>query len=108
MTQLNSVRHNVYEHCGEKVKRVQADIAIDVYDYFFLHIFCYIHGSRQNIINFFFQRLFEECLEQGIPAVWDDGDADGQRVVAILNRLNFKEQSIKHERKRRSPEPARP
>lgn len=96
-TKLNSITHNVHEK-AVKVERVQGDIDSFVSDYFFKHVICFTHGSRQAIINFCFQRLFEECQELGIPRVWDEDN--GPKIVEILNRLNFKEQP-KHERTQR-------
>jgi hypothetical protein len=87
-TKLNAINHNVHEKCGEAVERVQGDIDRDVYDYFFRHVICYTHGSRQALINFFFQRFFEECQELGLPRVWDENNHFV--IVEILNRLNFK------------------
>jgi hypothetical protein len=87
-TKLNAITHNVHE-AATKVERVQGDIDSYVYDYFFKHVICWTHGSRQAIINFMFQRLFEECQELGIPRVWDE--ENGPKIVEILNRLNFKE-----------------
>jgi hypothetical protein len=90
-TRLNAINHNIHEACGTRVDRVQADLDSDIYDYFFHHVLCSIHGSRQALINFFFQKLFDECQEQGIPRVWNDEDLMGQKIVDIVNRLNFKD-----------------
>lgn len=78
------------------MERIQADLDKDIYDYFFKHVIAWTHGSRQAIINFTFQRLFEECQELGIPRVWDENN--GAILVEILNRLNFKEQNERTER----------
>jgi hypothetical protein len=88
-TTLQNLKQNVHEHCGVNVNRVQGDIDRNVWNYFFLHVIAYTHGSRQVIINFFFQRLYEQCLIEGIPPVWDEGSAD--KLLEILNRLNFDE-----------------
>lgn len=91
-TRLNAITHNVHEACGTNVERVQGDIDRDIFEYFFHHVICFNHGSRQALINFFFQRLFEECYDElKIPRVWDEDN--GQKLVEILNRLNFKEQN---------------
>lgn len=87
-TKLNSITHNVHEQ-AVRVERVQGDIDSFVYDYFFKHVVCFTHGSRQALINFFFQRLYEECIELDIPRVWDE--ENGPKIVEILNRLNFKD-----------------
>jgi hypothetical protein len=89
LTKLSSITHNVHENCGDNVKRVQGDIASDVYDYFFFHVLAGNHGSRQAMINFFFQRLYEQCVTEGIRPIWEDVDTNGERVVNILNRMNF-------------------
>lgn len=98
MTNLNSITHNVHEACGTDVERVQGDIDRHVYDYFFKHVICFTHGSRQALINFFFQRLYEECQDLKIPQVWDE--ENGAKIVEILNRLNFKEPKPDEPRKR--------
>jgi hypothetical protein len=41
------------------------------------------------MINFFFQRVYEECIVRGIRPVWEDVDTNGQRVVDILNQMTF-------------------
>lgn len=99
-TKLNSITHNVHEK-AVKVERVQGDLDSFVYDYFFKHVICWTHGSRQALINFFFQRLFEECQELEIPRVWDEDN--GPKIVEILNRLNFKE----HHEQRPAQRPTR-
>lgn len=105
-TKLNAITHNVHE-AAVKVERVQGDLDSYVYDYFFKHVICWTHGSRQALINFFFQRLFEECQELNIPRVWDE--ENGAKIVEIVNRLNFKEQNIQPEPKYDSRErPKRP
>lgn len=86
-TQLQHLKHNVHEVCGKDTAIVQGHIDRHIYDYFFRHVIAYSHGSRQAIITFFFQRLYEECREEGIPEVWDEENA--QRVLEVLNRLNF-------------------
>ena len=86
-TQLLNFKHNVHESCGERVTRVQGDIDRKIFDYFFLHVIAHEHGSRQCIVNFFFQRLYEECQNQKIPAVWDE--ENGTKLLSILNNLNF-------------------
>jgi hypothetical protein len=87
MTKLNSITHNVHEQCGDKVQRVQADVNRDIYDYFFHHVIAYTHNSRQSIINFFFQRFYEECISRGIQPIWDE--TNGDKLVEILNQINF-------------------
>jgi hypothetical protein len=94
ITKLNAIDHNVYEGCKLEdgtAKRVQANTATDVYNYFFRHVLIGNHGCVQAMVNFFFQRLFEECITQGIPPVWPDDDPNGKRIVEILNRLNFED-----------------
>lgn len=86
-TQLHSFKHNVHEYCGTNVARVQADLDLKVFQYFFFHVIAHEHGSRQNLINFFFQRLYEECQNQNLPAVWDEDS--GAKLLTILNNLNF-------------------
>ena len=100
-TQLNAINQNVHQACGTNIERVQADLDKGVYDFFFRHVICWTHGSRQAIINYFFQRLYEECQELGIPAVWDEDN--GQKMVEILNRLNFKEQNVRPTKQRKRP-----
>lgn len=85
---MSRITHNVHEVCGKEVIRVQAEIDRNIYDYFFRHVLAYSHGSRQAMITFFFQRLYEECLAEKIPCRWDEEFAD--KVVNMLNRLNFK------------------
>jgi hypothetical protein len=87
MTELKSLTHNVHEHCGTRVVRVQGDIDLDVASYFFNHVIPFKHGARKGFINFFFQRLYEACKEQGIPPVWDENSE--RRLLELLNRLNF-------------------
>lgn len=99
-TELQNLKHNVHEVAGKEVIRVQADIDKKVFDYFFMHVIAYTHGARQAIITFFFQRLYEECKDQGIPEVWDEENS--QKVLEILNRLNFNEP-----RTRKPSKPAR-
>jgi hypothetical protein len=89
-TELQHLKHNVHSVCGQEVVRVQADLDRKVYDYFFRHLVAYTHGARQSIINFMFQRLYEECVARGIPPVWDEDS--GERLRKILNELNFNEQ----------------
>jgi len=104
-TVLDSIRKNVHEICGTNIERIQADISHEVYDYLFRHVIAYTHGSRQALVCFFFQRLYEECQELGISKVWDEDNE--QKVLAIVNRLNFKEHpptpepKVKNERKRK-------
>ena len=101
MTQLNAINHNVHQECV-KVERVNADVNHEVYDYFFRHVIAYTHGSRQALVTFFFQRLYEECQAQGIPKVWDENNA--AKLTEIVNRLNFTpmpEPKVKNERKRK-------
>jgi hypothetical protein len=108
MTQLESITHNVHEGCGTKVMRVQGDIDRDIYDYFFNHIIPYRHGARQAMINFFFQRFFEACAETGIARVYDPDDDEGKKLVEVLNRLNFNNQTVVIETKKprgRKPKP---
>src|SRR6266576_4952068 len=87
MTELTGITHNVHEVCGKQVVRVQADIDKEIYDYFFRHVIAYSYGSRQALITFFFQRLYEECQKQGVAKVWDE--ENGAKLTEILNRLNF-------------------
>jgi hypothetical protein len=94
VTKLENITHNVHEICGNKVERIQADMDRDVYKFFFHHVLAGNWGCRQAMINFFFQRLFEACLEQGIKPVWEDVDTNGQRVVDLLNRMNFNGQPV--------------
>lgn len=86
-TRLENLKHNVHKVAGQEVVRVQADIDKKVYDYLFLHVIAYTHGARQCLITFFFQRLYEACLDAGIPPVWDEDSA--KKLLEILNRLNF-------------------
>ena len=86
-TELLHLRHNVHDVCGTEVVRIHADMSKEIYDYLFMHVIAYTHGARQAIITFFFQRFYEECIEQGIKPVWDE--ENGPRIVAILNRMNF-------------------
>jgi hypothetical protein len=88
-TELHHLKHNVHSVCGQDVVRVQADLDKKIYDYFFRHLVAYTHGARQTIINFMFQRLYEECQARGIPEVWDEGN--GELLTKILNNLNFKD-----------------
>lgn len=96
-TEIQHFKHNVHEVCGKRIVKVQADIDKNIYDYFFMHVIAYSYGARQAIITFFFQRLYEECMDQKIPAVWDE--ENGQKVLAILNRLNFNEPKPKKPKK---------
>ena len=89
-TNLPNFKHNVHKVCGRNVVRVQADIDKEIYDYFFLHVIAYCHGARQSLITFFFQRLYEACQQEGIKAVWDE--SNDEKLLAILNNLNFNEQ----------------
>jgi hypothetical protein len=86
--ELQHFKHNVHSVCGKEVVRVQADLDKKVYDYLFRHVIPYEHGARQAIINYMFQCLYEECQEQGIPAVWDE--TSGERLRNVINNLNFK------------------
>lgn len=86
-TQLNNFKHNVHESAGKYVARVQGDIDREIYAYFFHHLVPWGFGARQAIINFFFQRLYEECLERGIPPVWNE--TSEQTLLDILNNINF-------------------
>jgi hypothetical protein len=86
-SQLQHLKHNVHEIAGKEVVRVQADIDRKVYDSFFRHTVAYTHGARQAFVTFFFQRLYEECLERKIPEVWDEDSGD--KVLKVLNELNF-------------------
>jgi len=95
MSQLLSLKHNLHEVCGKAVDRVQADISREVYDYFFLHVLGHVHGSRQALIIFFFQQLYEEFQAQGIPQVWDEELETSGKLLEIINRLNFKDQKPK-------------
>jgi hypothetical protein len=87
-TEIQSLKHNVHEQCGTAVVRVQGDIDRKIYSYFFTHVVAHTHGARQCIINFFFQRFYEECKELGIPEVWDE--TNEHIIIEVLNRLNFK------------------
>lgn len=100
-TKLNSITHNVHEQ-AVRFERVQGDLDSFVYDYFFKHVICFTHGSRQALINFFFQRLYEECIELDIQRVWDEDN--GPKIVEILNRLNFKD---RNEQRQPSQRPTR-
>lgn len=86
-TEILGLKHNVHEICGKHVVRVHGDIDRDIYDYFFMHVIAYTHGARQSLITFFFQRLYEACINEGIAAVWDENNAP--RIIALLNRMNF-------------------
>ena len=88
-TELLHLKYNVHEVFGQEVVRVHGDIDKKVYDYFFMHVIAYTHGARQALITFFFQRLYEQCQDEGIPAVWDE--ESGPKILSILNRLNFNE-----------------
>jgi hypothetical protein len=99
-TELLNLKHNVHEVCGQAVVRVHGDIDKKVYDYFFMHVIAYTHGARQSLITFFFQRLYEACLDEGIPPVWDE--ESGPKILALLNRLNFQPQPEPKVRKKKS------
>lgn len=86
-TEIHHIKENVHEACGKETMKVQADIDKNIYNYFFMHVIAYSHGSRQAMVTFFFQRLFEQCIEEGIPPVWDE--KNGEKLLEILNRLNF-------------------
>jgi len=88
-TKLLHLKHNVHEVCGKDVVRVHGDIDKQIYDYFFMHVIAYTHGARQSLITFFFQRLYEACQDEDIPAVWDE--ESGDKILALLNRMNFNE-----------------
>jgi hypothetical protein len=77
----------VHKVCGKDVVRVQADIDKEIYDYFFHHVIAYSYGTRQAVIAFFFQRLYEACKEADIPKVWDPENST--KFLEILNNLNF-------------------
>jgi hypothetical protein len=96
-TELTNLKHNVHDVCGKEVVRVHADIDKKIYDYLFLHVIAYTHGARQAIITFFFQRFYEACQDEQIPAVWDE--ESGPRILALLNRMNFNESKPKKVRK---------
>jgi hypothetical protein len=100
MTQLNNITHNVHEHCGTKVERVQGDIDRDIYAYFFNHVIPYRHGARQAMVNFFFQKFYEACQDAGIAGVYDPDDDEGARLVELLNRMNFKNNVVVIEQKK--------
>lgn len=85
--QLPNFKHNVYKESGKDTIKVAGRIDRKVYDYFFLHLIPYEHGSVQAIINFFFECLYVECQNQRIPPVWDEDS--GPKLNEILNRLNF-------------------
>ncbi len=87
MSNLENLKHNVHKKCGKDVVRIQADIDKEIYDYIFHHVIAYTYGSRQCIIAFFFQRLYEHCLKIGIPKVWDDDTS--KKFLETLNNLNF-------------------
>lgn len=87
MATLENLKHNVHRKCGKDVVKVQADIDKEIYDYIFHHVIAYTYGSRQCIIAFFFQRLYEHCLKIGIPKVWDDDTS--KKFLEELNKLNF-------------------
>ena len=87
MSNLENLKHNVHRKCGKDVVKVQADIDKEIYDYIFHHVIAYTYGSRQCIIAFFFQRLYEHCLKIGIPKVWDDDTS--KKFLETLNNLNF-------------------
>lgn len=96
-TELLHLRHNVHDVCGTEVVRIHADMDKKIYDYFFMHVIAYTHGARQTIINFFFQRFYEACQDEGIPAVWDE--ENGPKIVALLNRMNFNEPKTRKNKK---------
>lgn len=98
-TELLSLKHNVHEHCGKNVERINADIDREVFDYLFMHVIAYTHGSKQALVTFFFQRLYEACQDEGIPKVWDEESAP--RLLAILNRMNFNTQPEPKVRKKK-------
>lgn len=101
MAQLLSLKHNVHEVCGRAVVRVQADIDKEIFDYFFHHVLGYSHGSRQALITFFFQSLYEEFQRQGIQKVWNEENETNGKLLEIINRLNFNESKPKKHESRR-------
>jgi hypothetical protein len=101
MSDMLNITHNVHEACGKKVKRVQADIDVNIYDYFFHKVIPHEHGSRQAIITHFFQRFYDECQKQKIQAVWDVDNVRGEHLVKILNQLNFNGEPPKKVRKKK-------
>lgn len=74
---------------------VQGRLPKEIFKYFFRERFPGERGPQQALINTFFQRLHEACVQAGVPR-WVDADMedDGPQVVAkqineILQRLNF-------------------
>lgn len=77
---------------------VQAWIDPDVFKYFFRQLLAGERGPRQSLIVYFFQRYYEACVEAGIKPVWDEENEE--KLLAILQRLNFNEVSAPKVRKK--------
>lgn len=74
---------------GSQDCRVQANLDGEVFRYFFRGVFAGDRGPRATLICLFFQALYEECRNAGIPDTWDE-DSE-RRVAEIMSRLNFNE-----------------
>lgn len=72
---------------GEMV-RVGGYIDRKVYDYFFHHVLGYHHGAIQELIAWFFENLYAECIRQGIPPVWDE--VTEPIIIDVIKSINFR------------------
>lgn len=72
---------------AESRNEISGRIDSKVFNYFFRQVIPGERGPRQALICFFFQRLFEACVKEGIEPVWDEENE--AKVNAVLQRLNF-------------------
>lgn len=71
----------------ENRERVQADIPNHIFNYFFKQVLAGEHRARQVLINTFFQKLYDACIDCGIKPEWDP--ANNSDITKLLERLNF-------------------
>lgn len=67
---------------------VQGRIDPQIYNYFFRQVLAGDRGPRSALVNTFFQKFYEACLEAKIPPVWSEENED--LVNNVLQRMNFK------------------
>ena len=82
-------------YLGEQnVSRVMADLPDSVFNYFFNPdgpgALTHVRGARQALIAQFFQKLYEECISEGIPPRWEPETES--RIQGMMDRLVFNEQ----------------
>lgn len=93
-------------HAGAQfVGRIMADIDLPCYSYFFGRpvtkaapdagsgVLVGTRGARQAIMSQMFEKLKAACLAEGIDQEWQPENEE--KVQAILDRMNFKEQKQK-------------